>query len=192
MLAALVLASGDLDRAQTVYHSLQTQRTSDPAVAATTLGCIALRKHDEVKAIFEWKHAFDLGVRARCSAINTQPLPRVQSKETNRVLWLSPLTVYGLATHLGKTTSTERNLSRVDRQYKPTRESSHSYDAPLSQREPNHCPDKRRSKQTGASQPERPDPSGLYLMTRDQAFEVAAILSCATEAGFVVQAAASA
>jgi tetratricopeptide (TPR) repeat protein len=61
MLAALVLASGDLDRAQTVYRSLQTGRTSDAGVAAT-LGSIALRKHDELKAILEWKRAFDLGV----------------------------------------------------------------------------------------------------------------------------------
>jgi hypothetical protein len=62
VLAALVLASGDLDRAQAIYRSLQTERTSDPAVAAT-LGSIALRKHNEVKAILEWKRAFDLGVR---------------------------------------------------------------------------------------------------------------------------------
>ena len=62
VLAALVLASGDLDRAQAVYRTLQGQRTSDPAVAAT-LGSIALRKHDEVKAILEWKRAFDLGVK---------------------------------------------------------------------------------------------------------------------------------
>jgi hypothetical protein len=62
VLAALILASGDLDRAQAVYRSLQTQRTSDPAVAAA-LGSIALRKHDDVKAILEWKRAFDLGVR---------------------------------------------------------------------------------------------------------------------------------
>jgi hypothetical protein len=61
VLAALVLASGDLDRAQAVYRSLQNERTSDPAVAAT-LGSIALQKHDDVKAILEWKHAFDLGV----------------------------------------------------------------------------------------------------------------------------------
>ncbi len=62
VLAGLVLASGDLDRAQAVYRTLQTERTSDPAVAAT-LGSIALRKHDDVKAILEWKRAFDLGVR---------------------------------------------------------------------------------------------------------------------------------
>ncbi len=62
VLAALVLASGDLDRAQAVYRALQTERTSDPAAAAA-LGSIALRKHDEVKAILEWKRAFDLGVR---------------------------------------------------------------------------------------------------------------------------------
>ncbi len=60
VLAALVLASGDLDRAQAVYRSLQTERTSDPAVAAA-LGSIALRKHNDVKAILEWKRAFDLG-----------------------------------------------------------------------------------------------------------------------------------
>ena len=62
VLAALVLASGDLDRAQAVYRTLQTRRTSDPSVAAT-LGTIALRKHDEVKALLEWKRAFDLGVQ---------------------------------------------------------------------------------------------------------------------------------
>jgi hypothetical protein len=62
VLAGLVLASGDLDRAQAVYRTLQTERTADPRVAAT-LGSIALRKHDEVKAILEWKRAFDLGVR---------------------------------------------------------------------------------------------------------------------------------
>jgi len=61
VLAALVLASGDLDRAQAIYQSLQTERISDPAIAAT-LGSIALRKHDEVKAILEWKRAFELGV----------------------------------------------------------------------------------------------------------------------------------
>jgi hypothetical protein len=60
VLAGLVLASGDLDRAQAVYQSLQTERTKDPAVAAT-VGSIALRKHDDVKAILEWKRAFDLG-----------------------------------------------------------------------------------------------------------------------------------
>ncbi len=62
VLAALVLASGDLDRAQAIYRSLQSERSSDPAVAAT-LGTIALRKHDEVKATLEWKRAFDLGMR---------------------------------------------------------------------------------------------------------------------------------
>lgn len=61
VLAALILASGDLDRAQAIYGTLQTQRTSDPAVSAT-LGFIALRKHDEVKAILEWKRALELGV----------------------------------------------------------------------------------------------------------------------------------
>jgi hypothetical protein len=61
VLAALVLASGDLDRAQAVYRTLQTEHTSDPAVAAI-LGSIALQKHDDVKAILEWKRAFDLGV----------------------------------------------------------------------------------------------------------------------------------
>jgi hypothetical protein len=61
VLAALILASGDLDRAEGVYRTLQTERTSDPAVAAT-LGSIALRKHDDLKAIREWKRAFELGV----------------------------------------------------------------------------------------------------------------------------------
>lgn len=62
VLAALVLASGDLDRAQAVYRGLENERSSDPNVPAT-LGSIALRKHDEVKAILEWKRAFDLGVK---------------------------------------------------------------------------------------------------------------------------------
>ncbi len=62
MLAALVLASGDLDRAQAVYRTLQAKRSGDSGVAAT-LGSIALRKHDDVKAILEWKRAFDLGVK---------------------------------------------------------------------------------------------------------------------------------
>lgn len=62
VLAALVLASGNLDRAQAVYSTLRSQRTSDPGVPAI-LGSIALRKHDEIKAILEWKRAFDLGVR---------------------------------------------------------------------------------------------------------------------------------
>lgn len=62
VLAAMVLASGDLDRAQAVYRTLQAERTSDPAVAAT-LGSIALRKHDELKALLEWKRAVELGVK---------------------------------------------------------------------------------------------------------------------------------
>jgi tetratricopeptide (TPR) repeat protein len=41
---------------------LETERSADPAVAGT-LGSIALRKHDDVKAILEWKRAFDLGLR---------------------------------------------------------------------------------------------------------------------------------
>ncbi|MBV9612201.1 MAG: hypothetical protein JO091_07000, partial [Acidobacteriaceae bacterium] len=61
VLAALALASGDLDRAEAAYRTLQTERASDPAVPAT-LGAIALRKHDEVKAILEWKRAFELRV----------------------------------------------------------------------------------------------------------------------------------
>jgi hypothetical protein len=61
VLAGLVLASGDLERAEGVYQNLQTRRTSDPGVAAT-LGSIALRRHDDVKAILEWKRAFDLGL----------------------------------------------------------------------------------------------------------------------------------
>jgi hypothetical protein len=62
VLAGLVLASGDLDRAETVYRNLQTRSTSDPTVAST-LGFLALRRHDDVKALLEWKQAFDLGTK---------------------------------------------------------------------------------------------------------------------------------
>ena len=62
LLAGLVLASGDLDRAEAVYRGLQSERSSDPAVAAA-LGAIALRKHEEVKAILEWKRALELGIK---------------------------------------------------------------------------------------------------------------------------------
>jgi hypothetical protein len=61
MLAGLALASGDLDRAQAIYRNGQSGRASSPA-SATALGSAALRKHDDVKAILEWKRAFDLGM----------------------------------------------------------------------------------------------------------------------------------
>lgn len=62
VLAGLVLTSGDVNRAEAAYRSVQTERASDPGVAAT-LGAIALRKHDEVKALLEWKRAFELGLK---------------------------------------------------------------------------------------------------------------------------------
>jgi tetratricopeptide (TPR) repeat protein len=62
VLAALAVASGDLERAQAVYRTLHTGRTSDSAVAAA-LGSIGVRKHDQVKAILELKRAFDLGAK---------------------------------------------------------------------------------------------------------------------------------
>ncbi len=62
MVAGLLLASGDVERAQTAYRAVVQAGSDDPAVPAT-LGSIALRNKDERTARQEWKRAIDLGVK---------------------------------------------------------------------------------------------------------------------------------
>jgi hypothetical protein len=59
--ADLLLASGELERAQAEYVSLAQQQPSNGSVAVA-LGAIALRKHDYMGARDEWKRAMDLGI----------------------------------------------------------------------------------------------------------------------------------
>jgi tetratricopeptide (TPR) repeat protein len=62
LIAELLMASGDLDRADMAYRELQKERPHDAGVAAA-LGVVALRKGDRTRALAQWKQAMQLGVR---------------------------------------------------------------------------------------------------------------------------------
>ncbi len=62
MIADLLLACAELDRAQAEYEELARQESGNPTVVAA-LGTIAFRKGDPGRARTEWKRAMDLGIR---------------------------------------------------------------------------------------------------------------------------------
>jgi tetratricopeptide (TPR) repeat protein len=61
MVADLLLACGQLDRAQAAFNILLQQTPNDPVVFAE-LGTIALRKKDPRTAIAQWRRAVELGI----------------------------------------------------------------------------------------------------------------------------------
>ena len=61
LLAELLFASGDLDRAEASYRDLGRQAPNVAAIPAA-LGTIALRKGDRNSARDEWRRAMDLGI----------------------------------------------------------------------------------------------------------------------------------
>jgi tetratricopeptide (TPR) repeat protein len=61
LLAGLLLASGEFDRARAAYFNLQRSRPDDPALAAA-LGTIALRQNNLSEARRQWKRAMELGI----------------------------------------------------------------------------------------------------------------------------------
>jgi hypothetical protein len=62
MMADLLLACADLDRARTAYSVLASERPEDARVAAA-LGNIALREEDRSTGREQWKRAMQLGIR---------------------------------------------------------------------------------------------------------------------------------
>ena len=62
VLADMLLAAGQLDRANAMYKDLARETPSDAGVSAA-LGNIALRRGDKERARQEWKHAIDQGIR---------------------------------------------------------------------------------------------------------------------------------
>ncbi|HXB68928.1 MAG TPA: tetratricopeptide repeat protein [Candidatus Acidoferrales bacterium] len=64
MLADLRFASGDLDRAETMYRSLAAGPGGRPGAASiyAALGLIALRKNDAPAALAAWERAMQLGI----------------------------------------------------------------------------------------------------------------------------------
>lgn len=62
LIAGLLLATGQFDRAEPLYRELEKESPSDGDIAVA-LGTIALRKHDGTTARREWKRAIDLGAR---------------------------------------------------------------------------------------------------------------------------------
>jgi tetratricopeptide (TPR) repeat protein len=58
LIAELLLAIGELDRAQTIYRDLARESPAHPDISAA-LGTIALRKGDRDSARKEWKRAID-------------------------------------------------------------------------------------------------------------------------------------
>ena len=60
--AELLMATGQLDRAESLYRDLEKESPSDGDIAAA-LGTIALRKKDDATARREWKRAIELGTR---------------------------------------------------------------------------------------------------------------------------------
>ena len=60
-IADLLLASGDLNRAEAAYSALAKQRPDDP-VPVAALGTIALRRNQQAKAREQWKLAMQLGI----------------------------------------------------------------------------------------------------------------------------------
>lgn len=61
MLADMLLAAGELDRAAAMYKDLSREMPADASVSAA-LGTIALRTDDKESARREWKHAIDQGI----------------------------------------------------------------------------------------------------------------------------------
>ncbi len=61
LMAEILLADGELDRAEALYRDL-AQRTPENANAFAALGTIALRKGDRMGAQQRWKEAIDKGV----------------------------------------------------------------------------------------------------------------------------------
>lgn len=61
LMAELVLAIGDLDRAEALYHDLARESPGNPNVSAA-LGTIALRKGDRESARKQWKQAIAEGI----------------------------------------------------------------------------------------------------------------------------------
>ena len=62
IMADLLFASGDLDRAAAAYKKLESEQPQDAAVAAAR-GSIALRKGDRVMAREQWERAIHLGIQ---------------------------------------------------------------------------------------------------------------------------------
>lgn len=62
LMAELLLAIGDLDRARSVYQDLARESPLNPDISAG-LGTIALLKGDRDSARSEWKQAIDKGIR---------------------------------------------------------------------------------------------------------------------------------
>lgn len=60
ILAELLLAAGELDRAQAIYEDLSRESPQNTEISAA-LGTIALRKGDSTKARAEWRHAIEQG-----------------------------------------------------------------------------------------------------------------------------------
>lgn len=61
LMADLLLAGGQLDRAESLYRNLAGEAPADPDISAA-LGTIALRKGHRETARKEWKRAIDLGI----------------------------------------------------------------------------------------------------------------------------------
>jgi tetratricopeptide (TPR) repeat protein len=61
LLAELLMATGELDRAEVLYRDL-SQEAPHNADLAAALGAIALRRGDQEGARREWKHAIEAGV----------------------------------------------------------------------------------------------------------------------------------
>ena len=61
LMADMLLAAGELDRARAIYGDLSREAPSDPAVPAA-LGNIALRQGDHARAREQWKLAIALGI----------------------------------------------------------------------------------------------------------------------------------
>jgi tetratricopeptide (TPR) repeat protein len=62
LMADMLLAAGDFDRANAIYSDLAHETPHDPAVPAA-LGNIALRQGDPVRAREQWKVAIALGIQ---------------------------------------------------------------------------------------------------------------------------------
>ena len=61
LMAEMLLAAGDLERAEPLYRDLEREAPQDAGVSAA-LGTIALRKGDQDRARYEWKRAIGKGI----------------------------------------------------------------------------------------------------------------------------------